>query len=75
MRDMSNTFNTRQEIINALVAEFNANSNNFDYNKTAVKFWTFNRLFHYYWDLKMGRKCTYLTEFNPTTGYYQLKVA
>ena len=70
---MTNTFNTRGEVINALVTEFNQNRNGFSYNKTAVKFWTFNRLIHHYWDLKMGRKCTYLTELNPATGYYELK--
>ena len=70
---MKKEFNTRGEVIDALVTEFNLNRNGFNYNKTAIKFWTYNRLLHHYWDLKMGRKCTYLTELNPETGYYELK--
>mgnify|MGYP003704698585 CR=1 FL=1 len=66
-------FNTREEVIDALVTEFNMYRNNFNYNKTAVKFWSFNRLLRQYWDLKMGRKCTYITQFNPETGFYELK--
>ena len=73
-RDMK-TFNTRTEIIKALQAEFEekpASFNNNERTKSNEKFWTFNRLFHYYWDLKMGRKGTYRTILNPTTGYYEL---
>ena len=44
---MSNTFNTRQEIINALVEQWDENPksfNNTSTNKQVEKFWTYNRL-------------------------------
>jgi hypothetical protein len=66
-------FNNREEVIAALVAEFNKKPESFNYNKTAQKFWTFNRLIHYYWDIKLGRKETYHTAYNPATGYHELK--
>jgi hypothetical protein len=66
-------FATRGEVINALVEEFNENPNSFSYNKTATRFWTFNRLIHYYWDIKNGRKKEYNTVLNPETGWYELK--
>jgi hypothetical protein len=69
---MSTTFNTRGDIILALVSEFDENPNSFSYNKTAMKFWTFNRLLKYYWDIKMGRKRRYATKKNKKTGYYEL---
>ena len=42
------TFETRQDIIAALVAEFGERAECFSYNQTAVKFWTYNRLLNYY---------------------------
>ncbi len=66
-------FSNRQEIIQALSEEFNERPNGFSYNKTALKFWTYNRLFHYYWDIKWGRKKEYNTILNPETGWYELK--
>jgi hypothetical protein len=66
-------FTNRGEIILALQKEFNYKPESFSYNKTALRFWTFNRLLHYYWDIKQGRKKTYITELNPETGYYELK--
>jgi hypothetical protein len=70
---MAQEFNTRDEIIKALVAEFGEKVASFNANKSREKFWTFNRLFQYYWDLKLGRKETYRTELNTQTGYYELK--
>ena len=49
-------FKTREDVIAALEKEFNKNPKSFDYNKTAKKIWTMNRLLHYYRDLKSGRK-------------------
>jgi hypothetical protein len=66
-------FSNREEIIQALVQEFNENPNSFSYNKTATKFWTFNRLIRYYWDIKNGRKKEYNTVLNTETGWYELK--
>lgn len=69
-------FNNRTEIIIALKEEFNhkpAGFNNSSTNKSVEKFWTFNRLFHYYWDIKRGRKETYRTRKNKETGFYELK--
>ena len=70
---MVQEFNTRDEVINALVLEFGERVGSFNAKKTAVKFWTFNRLLNYYWDLKLGRKETYRTKLNENTGYYELK--
>lgn len=70
------TFQSRQEIISALKNEFGENPNSFNNtstNKSVEKFWTYNRLLHYYWDIKHGRKKTYITKKNPETGYYELK--
>lgn len=70
------TFQSRQEIILALQNEFNENPKGFDNtstNKSVEKFWTYNRLLHYYWDIKLGRKKTYITKKNRETGYYELK--
>lgn len=70
------TFQSRQEIILALQNEFNENPKGFDNtstNKSVEKFWTYNRLLHYYWDIKHGRKKTYMTKKNKATGYYELK--
>jgi len=72
---MNTELNTRTDVIKALVAEFNekpAGFNNNERTKSNEKFWTFNRLFHYYWDLKHGRKGTYRTTLNPATGFYEL---
>ena len=69
-------FTNRTEIIAALQSEFNekpASFNNNEKTKSREKFWTFNRLLHYYWDIKLGRKETFRTEYNPLTGYYELK--
>jgi hypothetical protein len=69
-------FTNRTEIIAALQTEFNENPkgfNNSTTNKSVEKFWTFNRLLHYYWDIKYGRKKTYMTKKNQSTGYYELK--
>ena len=53
------TFKTRDDIIKALVSEFGMKRESF-YNNARTqqpeKFWTFNRLFHYYWDRKRGNK-------------------
>jgi hypothetical protein len=48
---MINTFKTREEIINALVAEFSEKPGSFNNNektKSREKFWTYNRLLNYY---------------------------
>jgi len=66
-------FTTRGELINALTEEFNENPAGFSYNKTATRFWTFNRLLHYYWDIKWGRKKQYNTFLNEATGWYELQ--
>jgi hypothetical protein len=69
-------FTNRTEIIAALQSEFNekpASFNNNEKTKSREKFWTFNRLHKYYWDLKLGRKETYRTQLNQSTGYYELK--
>lgn len=68
-------FRNREEVISALQKEFNAKPASFNNNertKSREKFWTFNRLHTYYWDLKFGRKETYRTKLNPSTGYYEL---
>jgi hypothetical protein len=44
-------FKTREDIIKALVAEFGEKEGSFNNNertKSREKFWTYNRLFHYY---------------------------
>lgn len=66
----------RLNVIVALKQEFNENPDSFyntKTNKSVEKFWTFNRLLKYYWDLKLGRKETYRTQKNVETGYYELK--
>lgn len=48
---MTNEFKTRQDIIQALVEEFSEKESSFNNNektKSREKFWTYNRLFHYY---------------------------
>jgi hypothetical protein len=70
------TFTNRTEVIEALVKEYNEKPGSFSNNektKSREKFWTFNRLHKYYWNLKLGRTETYRTEYNPLTGYHQLK--
>ena len=42
------TFETRQDIIAALVAEFGERAECFNDNRSAVSFWTYNRLLNYY---------------------------
>jgi hypothetical protein len=69
---MEREFKTREEVIKALVEEFDEKPGSFDGRPSRQKFWTFNRLFHYYWDLKLGRKGTYRTKLNQETGYYEL---
>lgn len=69
-------FTNRTEIIAALKEEFNENPkgfNNTEKSKSVEKFWTYNRLLHYYFDIKNGRKKTYMTRLNPATGYFELK--
>ncbi len=73
---MKNTFTNRTEIIEALVKEYGekaASFNNNEKTKSREKFWTYNRLHQYYWNLKCGMIQTYRTELNPKTGYYDLK--
>jgi hypothetical protein len=68
-------FTSRTEIISALQKEFNENPASFNNNektKSREKFWTYNRLLRYYWDIKCGFKKTYQTQYNPKTGYYEL---
>lgn len=65
--------NNRADIIIALKNEFNHNPIGFNTNQSTIKFWTFNRLFHFYWDIKHGRKERYKTKYNPSTGFYELK--
>lgn len=48
------TFETRQDIIAALVAEFGKRAECFSYNQSALRFWTYNRLLNYY--LKCSKK-------------------
>lgn len=51
---MSNTFSTRQEIINALVEQWGENPKSFSNsstNKQTEKFWSYNRLLKYYHEL------------------------
>jgi hypothetical protein len=52
------TFETRKDIIAALVAEFGERAECFDYNQSATRFWTYNRLLHYYFkcSLKAEKK-------------------
>ena len=60
-------FNTKEQIVEALVNEFGEKKSSFyntDTNKQREKYWTFNRTFHYYWDIKMGRKRQYITNKN-----------
>ena len=70
------TFETRTEIIKALETEFGHNPKSFNNNertKSNERFWTYNRLLRFYWDIKQGVKETYRTQLNPSTGYYELK--
>ena len=44
-------FNTRQDIVKALVEEFSEKASSFNNNektKSREKFWTYNRLLHFY---------------------------
>ena len=70
---MKKEFKTREDVIQALTEEFQEKPAGFSYNKTATLFWTFNRLIHYYWDLKQGRIQRFRTQLNTETGYYELK--
>ena len=48
-------FRNREEVIDALVKDFNQKPGSFNNNertKSREKFWTFNRLIHYYFKLK-----------------------
>ena len=45
-------YNTRQDIIDELIANWGCKQANFDRNKTAKRFWTYNRLIHYLYNLK-----------------------
>jgi|LakMenEpi03Aug12_release.lakeMendotaPanAssembly.Ray.scaffolds.fasta_scaffold971486_2 hypothetical protein len=47
------TFETRKDIIAALVAEFGERAECFDYCKSATSFWSYNRLLHYYFKLSI----------------------
>ena len=69
------TFVNRQEIIKALESEFGHKAVSFNNNektKSREKFWTYNRLLRFYWDIKCGFKETYRTQLNERTGYYEL---
>ena len=73
---MTNTmeFTNRAEVIEALARDFGKNPASFNNNertKSREKFWTFNRLIHYYWDIKYGRKETYHTT-QGEDGYFHL---
>ena len=65
----------REDIILALVSEYGKRIESF-YNtptsKTNEKFWTFNRLIHYYNDIRGGRKERYNTE-QGVDGVFNLK--
>ena len=65
----------REDVILALVKEYGKNIKSF-YNtptsKNNEKFWTLNRLTHYYNDLRNGRKETYNTE-RGDDGIFKLK--
>ena len=70
------SFENRTEIISALENEFGHKASSFNNNektKSREKFWTYNRLLRYYFDIKMGIKETYRTKYNKTTGYYELR--
>jgi hypothetical protein len=69
------TFENRNQIIEALVKEFGEKPGSFNNNertKSREKFWTYNRLHQYYWNLKCGMIQTYRTQYNEKTGYYEL---
>ena len=69
------TFENRNQIIEALVKEFGEKPGSFNNNgrtKSREKFWTYNRLHQYYWNLKCGMIQTYRTHYNEKTGYYEL---
>ena len=54
---MKNEFNTRQDIIEALVEEFKEKESSFNNNektKSREKFWTYNRLLHFYYKKKQA---------------------
>lgn len=54
---MKNEFNTRQDIIKALVEEFKEKESSFNNNektKSREKFWTYNRLLHFYYKKKQA---------------------
>jgi len=65
----------REDVILALVKEYGKNIKSF-YNtptsKNNEKFWTLNRLTHYYNDLRNGRKETYNTE-RGKDGIFKLR--
>ena len=65
----------REDVILALVKEYGKNIKSF-YNtptsKNNEKFWTLNRLTHYYNDLRNGRKETYNTE-RGEDGIFKLR--
>ncbi len=68
-------FKNREEVIDALHKEFNHKPGGFNNNertKSREKFWTYNRLLRFYWDIKCGFKETYRTQYNKRTGYYEL---
>jgi hypothetical protein len=70
------TFENRTQIIKALETEFGHNPKGFNNNertKSNEKFWTYNRLLRFYWDIRQGNKETYRTQLNEETGYYELK--
>tara|TARA_R100000951_G_scaffold19477_1_gene16298 strand:+ start:237 stop:443 length:207 start_codon:yes stop_codon:yes gene_type:complete len=65
----------KEDVILALVGEYDKNIKSFyntKSNKSIEKFWTFNRLIHYYNDLRNGRKETYHTE-RGEDGIFRLK--
>ena len=68
-------FESREDVISSLVSEYDKNIKSFyntKQNQSYEKFWTLNRLIHYYNDLRNGRKETYNTE-RGEDGIFNLK--
>ena len=65
----------KEDIIIALVDEYGKNIKSFYNTPTSrnnEKFWTFNRLLHYYNDIRAGKKESYNTE-RGEDGIFRLK--
>lgn len=53
-----NNFNTKEELVKALVTEFGEKESSFyntPTNKSREKFWTYNRTLHYYFSKKSSK--------------------